>query len=219
MLTAMVVIAVRGGASAKGRCAPVLDLQGREALTAAMLGDMLEAVSGAAGVSGAWVVTPTAELAELAASFGATPILEPEALGLGEAFTTARRTIADRDPNAMTVLLPGDLPRLDPVELAAVVASWRPGEAVLAPAKADGGTGAILIDAVTPFSFAYGPGSLQRHVASARAAGLSPRLIETPGLAFDLDQPADIASLLALPGAGRTRALLASHPLAGEAAA
>ena len=219
MTIAHVVISVRGGVSAKGRCAGVLDLDGREALTAAMLCDMLEAVRRTLLVSHAWVVTPTPALAALATVSGATALLEPAARGLGEAFALARRIIAARDPDSLVALLPGDLPLLDPADLGPAVSIWRPGDAVLAAAKADGGTGAILIDASTPFSFAYGRGSLARHVEAARAAGLRPRLIEALGLAFDLDRPADIAALLALPGAERTRAVLASHSVGAEVSA
>jgi 2-phospho-L-lactate guanylyltransferase len=52
---------------------------------------------------------------------------------------------------------------------------------------------AVPVDA--PFAFAYGPDSFARHVASARAAGLTVRIVTDPSLAFDIDVPEDLAHL------------------------
>ena len=58
-----VVIAVRGGANTKSRCAPVLSGVERDALTEVMLADMLAALARTRGVAAVWVVTPTPHLA------------------------------------------------------------------------------------------------------------------------------------------------------------
>ena len=62
---AQAIIAVRGGPDAKSRCADVLSAAGRDELTAAMLTDMLAAVSACGEVSATWVVTPTPRLDEI----------------------------------------------------------------------------------------------------------------------------------------------------------
>ena len=218
MLT-QVVIAVRGGPAAKGRCAPVLGASARAELTTAMLGDMLAVLGEASTVSRIWAVTPTPELADSAARAGATPILETAAEGLAAAFTTALQRIGRESPDTLVMLVPGDLPHLDARELDAVIAAHRPGEITLVAARADGGTGAVLMGASTPLAFSYGPGSLERHRLAALALGLQVRVVAVPGLAFDLDRPTDIAAVLASPRATRTRALLQSLQPATEAAA
>ena len=220
---AEVVIAVRGGPDAKSRCAGLLDPARRAALTQAMLTDMLEAALRTPGVQRVWVMTPTADLAALAARADAAIILEPRAEGLSAAFEHARAAIAKLRPNAVLALLPGDLPLLDPADLAALLAAHREGDVLLAPAEADGGTGAIVLTAAARFDFACGLGSLEAHAAAARAAGLNPRIVAAPSLAFDLDRPADVETLLARTGGARasgarTRALL-SAPTADEVAA
>ena len=215
---AEVVIAVRGGPDAKSRCAGLLDPALRAALTRAMLSDMLEAALRAPGAERVWVMTPTAELAALAARAGASIILEPRAQGLSAAFEHARAAIAKVRPGSLLALLPGDLPLLDPADLATLFAAHHDGDVILAPAQADGGTGAIVLTAGKPFAFACGLGSLEAHAAAARAAGLNPRVLAAPSLAFDLDRPGDVDTLLSRTGGAHTRALM-SGLLASEAAA
>ena len=43
--------------------------------------------------------------------------------------------------------------------------------------------------------FAFGPDSFAKHRAAAQAIGSNPEVVERPGLAFDLDSPADLADL------------------------
>ena len=42
------------------------------------------------------------------------------------------------------------------------------------------------------FTFAYGPGSFQRHGAEARRLGLGLRVVREPLLGHDVDVPADL---------------------------
>lgn len=81
------------------------------------------------------------------------------------------------------VVLHADVPLLSQEDLAGVLAIDGP---VIAPAH-DGGTN--LIKASGRFAFSYGPGSFTTHLARLPHA----RVISTPGLAFDLDTPRDLA--------------------------
>lgn len=215
---AHIIIAARGGRNSKSRCREALCEDSRGALTRAMLADMIVACRRAPGVERVWVVTPSTDLASLAAVAKAMPIFETEVSGLGEAFAVARKHAEAAGP-APILLLPGDLPLLDPFDIEAVIAAPRPDEAVLVAANGDGGTGAILLPPGAPFSFAYGPNSFARHLAAARASGLTPRVVDAPSMAFDLDRPSDIARILAGNSGGRTRALLASFALFKDVAA
>jgi 2-phospho-L-lactate guanylyltransferase (CobY/MobA/RfbA family) len=46
--------------------------------------------------------------------------------------------------------------------------------------------------------FRFGSGSFVAHQGAARAAGIEPVVVDRPGLAFDLDTPADLARWLEL---------------------
>ena len=203
-----VVIAVRGGPGAKSRLSGRLDPARREALVEAMLADMLTALAGCPAVLRTYVTTPTPSLARRAARAGAVVILEREAGDLNAALDHARRRIAAAEPDATLVLLPGDLPRLDPAELEVCLEAADPGRLVLAPASADGGTGALVLQADVPLPLAFGPGSFGKHLAAARTLGMEAHVVRAPGLGFDIDRPADLDAFLALGGRGATADLL-----------
>lgn len=207
-MSAEVVIAVRGGPDAKSRLSARLDAERREALVEAMLGDMLAALGQCPGVRRIHVATPTPALARRAARAGAIVILEHGPDDLNGAFTRAQRRIAAANPQATAMLLPGDLPRLEPQEVEACLAAAAPDRLVLAPASADGGTGALVLRADTPLPLAFGAGSCGKHLAAARTLGLTTQLVRAPSLGFDIDRPADLDAFLALGGGNHTGALL-----------
>jgi len=210
-MTVRIVIAARGGPDAKRRCAGVLPREARAALVRAMLSDMLAALAEVPELGTPLLVTPTDELAVIAAQHGVEVLHEDAVLGLAAAFRRGQQEIARRDPHALVVLLPGDLPLLDPAELFAAVTQVQHSEVGIVAAAADGGTGALLLEAGRFFAFSYGEGSCDRHLAAARMVGLQPRLIEAPSLAFDVDRPADLAVLADSRCAPQTRRWLAEH--------
>jgi 2-phospho-L-lactate/phosphoenolpyruvate guanylyltransferase len=93
------------------------------------------------------------------------------------------------------VLVPGDTPLLQPVEIAGLIASA--AEVVIVPDRHGTGTNALALsppDAIEP---SFGPGSFARHLAAAEAAGVPHRVQGVPGLALDVDTPDDLAELAA----------------------
>ena len=207
-MNADVVIAVRGGPGAKSRLAGRLAADRREALVETMLADMLAALARCPAVGRTYVTTPTPSLARLAARRGAVVILEHEAGDLNAAFDRARRRIAGQRHDATLVLLPGDLPRLDPGELERCLEACGPERLVLAPASADGGTGALVFRAGVALPLAFGPGSSGKHLAAARTLGLEAEVVRAASLGFDLDRPTDLDAFVAMAGGGHTADLL-----------
>jgi 2-phospho-L-lactate guanylyltransferase len=176
-----------------------------------MLGDMLDALASSTLIGRIHVATPSASLARLAAAHtNVSVILERPTGGLNAAFDNARRLIAAEDPAAPLALMPGDLPLLDRAELEAALAQVTDGAVGLVAASADGGTGAVLLTAGTPFGFAFGPDSFRRHLAAARAAGCEPVAVTAPSLAFDVDGPRELDRLAASGRDGRAVRLLRS---------
>jgi 2-phospho-L-lactate guanylyltransferase len=203
-----VVLAVRGGPGAKSRCRERLGETRRRRLVEVMLDDMLAALAGAHRVDAVHVVTPNPALADRAQSAGAGAVLQDRTSDLNHAFEAGRRRVAEFDPDALAVFLPGDLPLLLSEELDACIAAAGAGRVVLVPAAGDGGTGALIFRAGTPFAFAFGPDSCRRHTAAAKALGLEVVLMAAPSLAFDLDGPMDIDLMLGTSRSGRTAAAL-----------
>ncbi|MDQ0466916.1 2-phospho-L-lactate guanylyltransferase [Caulobacter ginsengisoli] len=200
-MSVALVIAVRGGPLAKSRCAGVLSRRDRQALVAAMLEDMLEAATAVGAVT---VITPTLELADLAAHHGARTLLEHQPFGLNAAFAAGRRAQASDTP---VLLLPGDLPLIGSEDLEQAVQAIHGGAVVLAPSRADDGTGAIGLPAGVELPLMFGPDSFRRHLAAARAADRPLHIIESGPLGLDIDRPEDLERLLQA-GATRSAAVL-----------
>ena len=94
-----------------------------------------------------------------------------------------------------------DLPYLAVEDIAAMIEASRhtpPGSraVVIAEAK-DGGTNALLLRPPTAIGFAFSSSqpSGALHAAEARAKGIEPAILKRPGLARDIDTPADLALL------------------------
>jgi 2-phospho-L-lactate guanylyltransferase len=211
-----VVIAARGGAEAKSRLAGVMSPAERSALTEHMLADMLVAVAQTPGVSAVWVVTPTDAIAAMAVAYGARVIRQTEPSGLNAAFDLAHRTIAERAPYAAIGMLVGDLPLLAASDLEAALSLARTHAVVLAPALADGGTGAIVLRAGARIGFAFGADSFNRHAAAARQAGHTLAIVEAMSLGLDVDRPDDLAAVIARGPGTRTAAFLSDRQRAAS---
>ncbi|MDB5448537.1 MAG: hypothetical protein JWQ97_3854 [Phenylobacterium sp.] len=205
------VIAARGGETAKSRVGPALDAAARAELVAAMLCDMIEALAGSSQIGAVHVVTPTPELAEAARAAGARVLLEAEPKGINAAFDAVRAEIRAAEPEAVIAALPGDLPLIDRGEIEQALAQLAPGAAVLVPASADGGTGAVIVHAAAPFVFHFGADSFRRHCAGAVAAGLEPVVVHAPSLGLDIDRPEDLEAVSRRAAGGRTARLLEQH--------
>ncbi|HKV70030.1 MAG TPA: hypothetical protein VJN62_02225, partial [Gemmatimonadales bacterium] len=65
----------------------------------------------------------------------------------------------------------------------------------LAPSRDESGTNALLLPPGVVIHPAYGLGSRRAHRSIARRLGLRVVEVHRPGLAFDLDTPADLAAL------------------------
>jgi 2-phospho-L-lactate guanylyltransferase len=114
------------------------------------------------------------------------------------------------------LLIPGDTPMLDPVEIDALLARAEDDgmQVVIVPDRHGTGTNALLLappDAIAP---SFGPGSRERHEQAATASGARWRVAEPRSLVLDVDTADDLAVLRAAldartGGAAHTRGLLA----------
>ncbi len=197
MIPAVVGIPIKPFGVAKRRLAPALDAAQRSMTGRAIARHTAEIVD-ASGAKPA-VVTADAAVATWARRLGLAVLDETAGPGLNG----AARSVVAAAPAGWAVLH-ADLPTITAEDLAT---AWSADGFVIAPSR-DGGTS--LIAGVGPFPFAYGPDSFHRHLAAAPAATVLTR----PGLALDLDTPADLDLALTLPAGGWLRRLLAVQPAA-----
>lgn len=138
------------------------------------------------------VVSRDSEALAVARNAGARTLLEnghPE-LNIG---LTRAAMVANAYKAHGVLVLPADLPLLDPEDVRAMIALSRPGPCVvIAPDRRNEGTNALLLTPPDVIAFDYGVGSFNRHCERARIAGAHLEIFEADSLALDLDLPEDL---------------------------
>ncbi len=184
------VVPVKRFDQAKQRLSEVLDSAGRAALAAAMLSDVLEQLSGTAGLTGVLVVTSDTEATVIAGSFGAAVLNDPADSGVNDAIVYGVSKLASLGASA-AIIAPSDIPFVTSEELSSVLAALKRTAVVLAPATRDGGTNILGLSPPDVIAPAFGPDSFARHCAAAR--DLRPAVVSLEGAGRDIDVPADLA--------------------------
>jgi len=185
----------RGLAAAKTRLAPVLDHDERIALARTLLVRVLS-VARQAGED-VVVISPSAELEPIAGEAGAQLAVQ-RGMGLNAGLDQAREA-AETDGVERLVVLHGDLPNLVAGDVMALIDAAAEQRAVaIAPDRLGTGTNGLALSPPGVIGFSFGAGSFTAHRAAALESGLQPVVVNRPGLAFDLDTPADLARWLEL---------------------
>jgi len=181
-VNAVVLVPVKAFADAKARLGVVLGAAERERLARWMSAKVLAA----AGELPTYVACDDETVAAWASEHGASVLWHP-GVGLNAA---VNNSVADLRAAGVTdvIVAHGDLPRAHSLATLA-----ERGTVTLVPDRHCDGTNVIALPTDTPFQFAYGPGSFQRHLDSAIADGLSVRVRRDPLLALDIDTPSDLA--------------------------
>lgn len=213
-MRATAILPVKRFGSAKSRLGASPAANVRPQLALAMLADVLAALAGAHELERVLVVSgePRARAAAAAAGMGWLDDPEDrghsEAAGIGVAAAMAAGATC-------VALLPGDCPLLDPAELDAALAAMDGRVAGIVPDRHGSGTNGLLLAPPDAIGASFGPGSRDRHLALARAAGVDARLVEIPSLALDLDTSGDLHELARLLGAEPERAPATAAALEG----
>lgn len=183
------VIAVKRLGAAKTRLAPVFSASTRENVVLAMLIDTITAASAVPAVRTVTVVTPDEGAADAARQLGARVLRDPTPEGhrdpLNNAISVAEAAVRHETPNI--VVLQGDLPALQPQELADAITAGRRYRRSFVGDRHGTGTSALLAFGVALLP-RFGPDSAQRH----RNSGAIELTGAWPGLRCDIDTPDDL---------------------------
>jgi len=202
------VVPVKERDRAKKRLAAVLLPAVRQALALAMLEDVLSAVAAARGLAGIVVVTVDPAARRLAHRYGARIIEDGARDGHTGAVAAAAGRLAAEGFGGM-LALPGDIPLVTTDEIEQIIGAHRPAPAfTIVPSHDEGGSNAILVSPPDAVPLRFGEDSFFPHLRAAEAHGLAPTVLRLPGIALDIDHPADLHRFLRRPSATRARALL-----------
>jgi 2-phospho-L-lactate guanylyltransferase len=193
-VTTLAILPIKTLDHAKTRLAEELDHRPRRALVEAMFSDVLVALRRAKLVDQVLVVSQDHNAQRIAGGYGAM-VADDEDNGHNDA---AERGIARAIELGVerVLLVPGDTPLLDPVELDALIA--RPVEppfVLIVPDRHGTGTNALLLQPPDVMKPSFGPGSHDRHHRHAAAAGITAETVEVRSLALDLDTPEDLLAV------------------------
>jgi 2-phospho-L-lactate guanylyltransferase len=204
-----VIIAVKRLGAAKTRLAPVLSAAGRENIVLAMLVDTISAASAVAAVRTITIVTPDEVAADTARGLGAHVVVDPTPEHhpdpLNNAILTAAAAVGETTSNI--VVLQGDLPALQPHELAEAIDAARGHQRSFVGDRHGTGTAALFafgIGSDTALEPLFGPDSTRRHADS----GAFELTAAWPGLRCDIDTAEDLSAAMRLGvGPATTRAV------------
>lgn len=204
-MRATAILPVKRFAEAKQRLAAGIEDERREALVAAMLEDVLEAIGKVRSLERTIVVTSEPGAVERAAAAGAEVLPDPDEGGhSGAALAGIAR--AEELGAECVVLLPLDCPLLEPREIDRLLTGAPSSYVAIVPDRHGTGTNALALAPPSAIRPSFGEGSRERHVAAAREAGIPFAVEELPSLGLDLDTPADVVALTRELASGPRRA-------------
>ncbi|MBI3647493.1 MAG: 2-phospho-L-lactate guanylyltransferase [Actinobacteria bacterium] len=196
----VVTVPVKSLSEAKSRLSSALSPLERGALTLAMLEDVLDATRALAGWE-TWVVSPDEAVLEVAARRGARALAEDKP-PLSSAIRQAEQEALDAGVETLAVLL-ADTPLITPEALLRALHTL--GPVVLAPDDDELGTNLLVRRPPRVIRARFGSESFRKHLETAALADVPAAVVGSPELAFDLDVPSDILTLLRTHRQGRTR--------------
>ena len=196
----VIALPVKSLAEAKSRLGPVLTPLERGALTLAMLEDVLDATMELPGWD-TWVISPDEAVLEIALARGAHAIQEDEP-PLTKAVRQVEEEARGRSVEQLAVLL-ADTPLVTSEALTRALHTL--GPVVLAPSLDESGTNLLVRRPLAVIDALFGPDSYRRHLAAADEADVPASVVQIPELAFDLDVPNDILTVLDARKNGRTQ--------------
>ncbi|MFI5001498.1 MAG: 2-phospho-L-lactate guanylyltransferase [Reyranellales bacterium] len=190
---------------AKQRLAPLLSPAQRRALIEVMMGEVLQALVGVRGLGGIMVVTVDPAATALAVRLGARVVTEGARDGHTGSVTAGLKLLA-REGSGGMMTLPADIPAATATEIEAVLAAHRPGPSfTISPAHDDLGSNTVICSPPDSVPLRFGENSYFPHLDAARRSGIEPTIVRQPGIAMDIDHPADLAAFLRLSQSAGTR--------------
>jgi 2-phospho-L-lactate guanylyltransferase len=212
------VVPVKRLDEAKGRLADLLAPDERRRLALAMLEDVLRALRAVPRIDRIAVVSPDAAALARGGELGAEPLPEPPACrSVNQALAHASTVLADRGAEALLVVA-ADIPTALPADVEAVLEAL-PERGISVVPTDDRGTGALALRPPGVVPFRYGLRSSVVHKREAVALGLPARVLHLASLTRDVDEPDDLADLLAHPAETVTHRLLGELGVAARLSA
>ena len=192
-MTTWAIIPIKQLSEAKSSLGSALTPQQRRKLVLCMLEDILSAIERSHSVSGVIVVSPDAEVLDLASSAGAVAVTDP-GLGLNNALEVSIDRVKESGGGA-ALILPGDVPLLSPTDIREIVGLASGERDVVIATSERKGTNALLLQPPDVMGLHFGGKSFPLHLEEASRAGLTPHIYQSERVAADIDEVSDLAKI------------------------
>jgi len=211
----VILIPVKNLSAAKQRLAAVLDQPSRTELAQSMLHDVVAEIACWSARPPCALVTSDPFAIGLAEQYDFEIIPDPANPGETGAIEMATRVCVARGIDS-TLVIPADIPLIQSSELEQILVNAPAQGSVLVPAADGRGTNAVFRRPADLFPLRFGNDSFKPHQAAAEATGKVCIVLRLPGIALDVDNPADLQQLLSQPGNTHTQNLLRQWNLRPE---
>jgi 2-phospho-L-lactate/phosphoenolpyruvate guanylyltransferase len=208
----VILIPIKNTMLAKQRLASILDQPARTELARAMLADVLTTLHEWRGPAKVGIVTGDEYAIRLAGEYSFEVIPDADNPGETGAIEMATRLCVERGEDS-TLVIPGDVPLVATWELEEIFKHAPAEGSLLVPAWDGRGTNAAYRRPANLFALKFGNDSFKPHHAAAQGTGKPCVVLNLPGIAVDVDNPADLRQLLSLPGETRAQRLARSWNL------
>ena len=203
----MILIPVKNSQSAKQRLVSILDQPARTQLAQAMLHDVSSALAQWHNRPAVALVTNDPFAIKLAQEYNFEVI--PDPINPGETGAIEMATlICEQRGLEFSLVIPADIPLIQAWELEEILKQAPPVGTLLVPAADGRGTNAAFRRPAGLFPLRFGNDSFKPHLAAAEATGKPCIVMQSPGIAVDVDNPEDLQRLLAQPGDTRAQRLV-----------
>jgi len=191
------VVPLKNLTYAKQRLAGLLQPDERRRICIAMLFDVIGGLRKVPEIEDIHVLTPDPEVERsVRTRYPDVKIMpDPGTGGLNNALTNAVRTLKQEGVSRL-LIIPADLPMLDPDDISSILKSTRGIAMGIAHDEAGEGTNLLFLSPPSIMDPRFGPRSFAEHVAQARRMGISCRIFSAPSLLCDVDEPRDVRVLL-----------------------
>lgn len=201
----MILLPVKDLAKAKQRLASVLDQSTRTELAQVMLSDVVAAISAFAGDEVALASSDPFAL-ELARQQGFEVIRDEFNISETDAIEMATRVCEARGVQS-TLVIPGDIPLIQPPDLKAIYEASPDTGSVLVPSSDKRGTNAVLRRPASLFPLCFGNDSFMPHLVAAIATNKSCVVLSLPRIGLDIDTQDNLRELAQAPGEKQSQVL------------
>lgn len=199
---------------AKQRLAAVLDPGERERLAQVMVEDVLGTLCQATELVGILLVSREPAAIAIAERYGTQLFAEPAGADLSESLQAAGGYLMANHDAEATLILPADIPLVQPADIRAVLEQHE--RLTLVPDAAGDGTNCIVSTPPNLIRYQFDGHSFKPHLDAAYGIGITPHVLRNPNLSLDVDTPADLDALLESDALCRTRTYLEASGIASR---